>query len=85
MAASLLNLGQAHQRLMEEVEMTCIEAMRKLSDYLQGRLPVSEARTLRHHVGHCEGCRTVARSAQQTIRTYFTPNADRRATDRHAA
>ena len=65
--------------------MSCIEVMRKLSDYLQGRLPADEARTLRHHVGHCEGCRTVARSAQQTIRTYFTPNADRRATDRHAA
>lgn len=54
----------------------CLAVMKKLSDFLQGKLSERETRRMRSHMEDCEDCRLVLESAQQTLRTYFTPSGD---------
>lgn len=71
--------------------MSCIDVMRRLTDYLQGNLADREATTLYRHVARCEDCRLVVRSARDTLDTYFTVNQDhaanhdRQGLSKHAA
>ena len=55
--------------------MNCLEVMKKLSDYLQGRLPGSDAPKMHAHISRCEDCRFVLDSALHTIELYFTVDA----------
>lgn len=57
---------------------TCMEVMRKLTEFLQGSLPETEARHVRSHVAECNNCRLVLRSAEKTLRKYFGSNLERR-------
>lgn len=56
--------------------MNCLQVMKKLTDYLQGQLPGTEAHQLHAHVSRCEDCRFVLDSALRTIDLYFTVDAD---------
>ena len=65
--------------------MSCIEVMRKLTDYLQGNLASNEAATVHHHVTRCPQCRIVLHSASETLRTYFPVEEEIPAVESHAA
>ena len=65
--------------------MSCIEVMRKLTDYLQGNLESPEAVAVRGHVARCRQCRLVVHSASETLRTYFPADEEARAIESHAA
>lgn len=65
--------------------MSCIEVMRKLTDYLQGDLKMDEAATVDRHVARCRKCRLVLSSASETLRTYFPADEETPAAEPHAA
>ena len=65
--------------------MSCIEVMRKLTDYLQGNLESDEATTVHRHVTRCRRCRLVFHSASETLRTYFAADEETRPAESHAA
>ena len=65
--------------------MSCIEVMRKLTDYLQGTLDTDEANSVRRHVEHCRRCDLVLHSAYETLRTYFAGSEDSRSAESNAA
>lgn len=58
---------------------TCLEVMRKLSDYLQDKLPRVELRQLQSHVRKCRDCALVLHSAQRTLQAYFDSGQHRAA------
>ncbi len=65
--------------------MSCIEVMRKLTDYLQGNLENAEATAVHRHVARCRQCRLVFHSASETLRTYFPADEEVRTIESHAA
>jgi hypothetical protein len=63
--------------------MTCIEVLRKLTEYLQGEMSYRESQAVRHHADHCATCGVVLRSAQRTLHDYFSGKEEAAATDSH--
>ena len=65
--------------------MSCIEVMRKLTDYLQGELDSDEAAAVHRHMARCHLCRLVFHSASETLRTYFPADDEAHPVETHAA
>lgn len=74
LAYRVLRIGQPTPNTERET-MTCHDVLHHLVDYLEGKLSGQESWQVGWHVGHCANCRLVLKSAQQTLRKYFTPAA----------
>lgn len=48
-------------------EMTCMELVEVVSDYLEGRLPAADKRRLEDHLGECSYCVEYIDQMRQTI------------------
>lgn len=51
--------------------ISCHEFLGQLPDYLNGQLPPALVPRVSAHLRHCKKCKTVVRSAQETLRVYF--------------
>jgi anti-sigma factor (TIGR02949 family) len=47
--------------------VTCKQAIRQLSEFLDGELPAELAEALQRHLKHCEDCRLVVDTTRKTI------------------
>lgn len=50
--------------------MTCIELIRKLSDYLGGELDPVVAEQIKRDLGQCEDCSLIVSTTRKTIELY---------------
>ena len=52
-----------------EPELTCVQLVELVTDYLEGRLAPAERLRLEEHLGSCDCCVTYIEQMRQTIRT----------------
>lgn len=52
------------------VELTCLELLAYLSDYIDNNLDETLSAAARHHLSTCQNCRVVLDTTQQTILLY---------------
>jgi anti-sigma factor RsiW len=50
-----------------EPELTCVELVELVTDYLEGRLPDSERRRFDEHLTACDGCTAYVEQMRVTI------------------
>jgi anti-sigma factor RsiW len=53
---------------MSAPDLTCIELVEIVTDYLEGTLPPGDRSRFEEHMGLCEGCRAYLDQMQETIR-----------------
>lgn len=53
---------------MATVEMSCMELIEVITDYLEGALPPSEQARFEAHLAGCDGCSNYLEQMRQTIR-----------------
>ena len=50
-------------------DLTCIELVELVTEYLEGELSAAERQRFEEHVGSCEGCATYLEQMRQTLAT----------------